>query len=92
MNAPELFISEDEGDQFMKRAQAVAKHYSVETTQKTLDWIAFGGCAVGMYAPRVVALMMRRRAGQPPYEPPVANGHDPASQFEGQVYDGNAFN
>lgn len=59
---PELALSMEEGDAFMTSAQNVMRHYSVETTQKTLDWIAFGGVAVGqIYGPRLVALAMRKR-------------------------------
>lgn len=58
-NTPELVISEDEGAAFMKAAQNVLRHYSVETTQKTLDWIALLGVAGGIYGTRVGAIMMR---------------------------------
>ena len=57
----EIEITEDEGKLFMDRAQAVASHYSVSTTQKTMDWVAFVGCACGIYAPRVVAVMRKNR-------------------------------
>ena len=65
----------------MKAAQNVARHYSVQTTQKTLDWIAFAGIGVGMYGPRVVAIAVRERGQQPsrggevvrfPQRPPFA--------------------
>lgn len=59
---PELAISDDEGKAFLGAAQNVARHYSVETTQKTLDWIAFVGVSVSMYGTRSVAIMTRHRA------------------------------
>jgi len=59
---PELVISEDEGKEFMAAVQNVMRHYSVETTQKTLDWIALFGTTSGMYVPRIAAIGMRRRA------------------------------
>jgi len=58
---PELIISDQEGAEFMKAAQNVLRHYSVEATQLTLDWIAFAGCSIGIYAPRLVAIGVRRK-------------------------------
>jgi hypothetical protein len=59
---PELELTEDEGEKFMKSAQHVLRHYSVETTQKTMDTIAFMGCVAGIYGPRIVAIRMRKAA------------------------------
>lgn len=56
----ELAITDQEGEAFMAAAQNVARHYSVATTQKTMDWIAFVGCAAGLYVPRVFAVGLRR--------------------------------
>lgn len=61
-NTPELAITNEEGSAFLKAAQDVARHYSVETTQKTLDWIAFAGVVVSMYGTRAFAIGARRRA------------------------------
>lgn len=61
---PELAITEEEGKAFMDAAQNVMRHYSVETTQKVLDWTAFAGVAAGMYMPRVAAIGMRKRASK----------------------------
>lgn len=58
---PELAIGMDEGQAFMHAAQNVARHYSVETTQKAADWIAFAGVAGGMYLTRAVAISNRLR-------------------------------
>jgi hypothetical protein len=58
---PELAIAEEEGEAFMGAAGRVMRHYSVEATQRTLDWIAFAGCAGGIYGPRAVAIALRRR-------------------------------
>lgn len=63
MAAPELAISEDDGKQFMTSAQNVMRHYSVQSTQKTLDWLAFAGTASGIYIPRLVAVNIRRKRG-----------------------------
>jgi hypothetical protein len=65
----ELAITPDEGDAFMKSAQNVARHYSVATTQKTLDWIAFAGCTAGMYVPRGIAVAAKRRSKKQASEP-----------------------
>lgn len=64
LDTPELAISPDEGKQFMTAVQNVMRHYSVETTQKSLDWIALAGCAAGMYFPRVAAVSIRRKGRQ----------------------------
>lgn len=64
-NTPELMITDDEGKQFMASAQNVMRHYSVQSTQKTLDWIAFAGVTIAMYAPRVVAIRIRKNHEKP---------------------------
>lgn len=61
-NCPELAIGMDEGAAFMAAAQNVLRHYSVQTTQKTLDWVAFAGIAGGMYLTRGVAISNRLAA------------------------------
>lgn len=60
-NVPQIAITEDEGARFMGAAQNVLRHYSVETTQKTLDWIAFAGVGAGIYMPRLAAIGIERR-------------------------------
>ena len=64
LDAPDLMITEAEGKEFMQSVQNVMRHYSVETTQKTLDWVALMGTASGMYVPRIAAMSMRRKAGR----------------------------
>lgn len=59
---PELAITEQEGRDFTKSAQNVLRHYSVQTTQKTLDWLAFMGVTAGMYGTRAFAISMRKGA------------------------------
>lgn len=75
---PEIAITEEEGKAFMDAAQNVMRHYSVETTQKALDWTAFVGVAAGMYMPRVAAVGMRKRAQRQPRQRP--NPQAPTSQ------------
>lgn len=62
---PELTMDMAEGEQFMKSAQNVLRHYSVETTQKSLDWIAFGGTCCMIYGTRFGAYMLRKRSEAP---------------------------
>lgn len=59
-NTPELMIEPDEGKAFMKSAANVMRHYDVRATQKTLDWIAFIGCAGSIYGTRAFAIAARR--------------------------------
>lgn len=68
---PELSMGMDEGQQFMKAAQNVMRHYSVQTTQKAMDWIAFAGVSAMIYVPRVVALSNNRRAPRQVQRPPM---------------------
>jgi len=58
---PEIALTDQEGKAFMSAAQNVMRHYSVETTQKTLDIIAFMGVTAQIYAPRVAAYSIRKR-------------------------------
>jgi hypothetical protein len=60
-NTPELAMEMDEGKQFMTAAQNVMRHYSVETTQKTLDIIAFCGVTAQLYMPRIAAITIRKK-------------------------------
>lgn len=64
-NIPELAITEQEGKAFMASAQNVMRHYSVETTQKTLDWVSFVGCVGSMYGTRFLAIVNRRSSEKP---------------------------
>lgn len=55
----------EEATSFMGAAERVARHYSITTTQKTLDWIAFMGIAAGIYGTRFVAIAARKRHERP---------------------------
>lgn len=81
---PEIAISEQEGKDFMQAVQNVMRHYSVETTQKTLDWVALMGCTSGMYVPRIAAISMRKKAfarspQRPQQQPQQSQGNGSAS-------------
>lgn len=58
---PELELSDFEGKEFAKAAQNVMRHYSVQTTQKTIDWIALIGVSAGIYGTRALAVSKRVR-------------------------------
>lgn len=60
LDTPELMLSDQEGRDFTRAAQNVMRHYSVKANQKTIDWIAFAGITVGIYAPRFAAYKMRK--------------------------------
>lgn len=62
----ELAITPEEGQQFMDSAANVMRHYSVQTTQKTMDWIAFMGCACGLYIPRAIAIFNNTQKADKP--------------------------
>jgi hypothetical protein len=60
----ELAITMDQGAAFMEAAGNVARHYAIQTTQKTMDWIAFAGVAAGLYVPKILAINAKRAAQQ----------------------------
>lgn len=63
----EFYISPEETGDFLKAAQNVARHYSVETTQKTLDWVAFIGVGAQVFGTRAVSVSIKlkaKKAGQ----------------------------
>jgi hypothetical protein len=61
---PELAINMDEGEHIMKAAQNVMRHYNVQSTQKTLDWISLAGACSMVYVPRVIAIAANKRVAQ----------------------------
>lgn len=58
--SPEFEVSAEEAKAWLGSAQNVMRHYSVQTTQKTLDWIALMGATGGIVAPRIVAAKIRK--------------------------------
>ena len=69
---PEVAIDMAEGDTFMKSAQNVMRHYSVESSQKTIDWLAFGGTCCMIYGTRFGAYMLRKRSEKQEQVKPMA--------------------
>ncbi len=59
-NSPEMTLADEEATGFLIAAQNVMRHYSIEATQRSLDWVAFFGCVAGIYGPRAVAIKVRR--------------------------------
>jgi hypothetical protein len=70
---PELTITDAEGEQFLKACENVARHYSVTTTQKTLDWLALIGAGVQIYGTRAMVIIAdRKKPNSAPAALPVA--------------------
>lgn len=65
----EFQVGEDEMAAFLGAAQKVARHYSVETTQKTLDWVAFVGISGQVFGTRAVAISVKARIAKSPRGP-----------------------
>lgn len=80
-------ISPAEADSFMTAAQNVARHYSVETTQRTLDWIAFLGVTASVFGTRAVAVVVaksrNRRAAPQRSTPQVVVDNVPGANMSG---------
>jgi len=77
--APELALDPAEAEKLCTAAENVARHYSITTTQKTLDWIALGGVLAGVYLPRLYVIGQRRgsrrKAPEGPSMPPSEPGY-----------------
>jgi hypothetical protein len=56
---PELEVSQEESEDLAAKAQAVLRHYSVESTQKGVDIITLLGCVGGIVSTRVAAYTLR---------------------------------
>jgi hypothetical protein len=89
---PEIAITDDEGKHFMDAAKNVMRHYSVESTQKTLDWIAFVGVGFEIYGTRAIAISVRHRTekGKPiPLRPHLVVGDQSLQPpvFGGEEFD-----
>jgi hypothetical protein len=67
-DTPEIAMTEPDARTLMQSAQNVLRHYSIQSTQKAVDWITFGSVVTFMYTPRVLAYAQRRRDG--PRRPP----------------------
>lgn len=60
-DVPEFEVSLEESEDFMKKAQAVMRHYAVETTQKGIDFIALFGCSFAIVSTRIAAYSLRKK-------------------------------
>lgn len=87
-DTPELELSEDEGKMFMKSAQNVLRHYSVQTTQKSMDIIALIGVTATIYAPRIAGIGFRKRMAKKPSQDDNNVVHFP-NGVSGGIYNGD---
>ena len=58
---PEWEITQEEAENFRKKAENVARHYSVEATQKSLDWAAFAMVFGMMNVTRLLVISERKK-------------------------------
>lgn len=70
-DCPPLAISAEQGEEYLTTVQRVLSHYSLESTQKTLDIAALVGATATMYGPAAFWLFSRR--GQRREEPDNPN-------------------
>lgn len=91
----ELELTEAETKSFMTAAQNVARHHSIETTQKTIDYIAFLGVTAQVFGTRILAVVVKegkkRRAPLPPPTQPVQLTPALAEQSNGIVVNGGDY-
>jgi hypothetical protein len=62
---PELAMDEPTSKEYVKRLEAVARHYDIKTTQKSIDIAACAIFAIGVEAPRIGLFLNSRRAKPP---------------------------
>jgi hypothetical protein len=63
----QIEAGEDEVKAWLRACQKVARHYSVKTTQKALDWIALAGVSATVWGTRGVSVWVEAgRRGRPP--------------------------
>lgn len=60
--APGLILEENEARQLAQATADVSRHYNVQATQKTLDWINFVTAATLIYGTRIMAASKRKKA------------------------------
>ena len=65
VDCPPLEISTEQGEEYLTTVQRVLRHYSIESTQKTLDIAALIGATATMYGPAAFHLFTRRGHGRP---------------------------
>lgn len=65
-DVPELSMTMEEGTQLQVSVEKVLRHYSIETTQKTIDWTIFFGTIGTLYGTRFGSYMIRKREERMP--------------------------
>lgn len=73
----EFEVSGDEMDRWTTAAGNVSRHYDIQTTQKTLDWVAFAGVSAQVFGTRAVvgAIKLRERNAGRGNRPPASVRH-----------------
>lgn len=61
LKSPGLILTEAEAHQLAEATANVSRHYNVQATQKTLDWINFCTCVTLIYGTRVMAASKRKK-------------------------------
>jgi hypothetical protein len=79
-----LTIQPQEAEAFLTAAQNVARHYSVETTQRTLDWIAFVGVTAQVFGTRALAVVVTKSKHKP--RRPTAAPSADVTKMDGTPY------
>lgn len=77
---PELGISEMESKNLAEAAGKVMRHYDVQTTQKTLDWVNFAMVVGACYGPRVFAIGQRQKQERQNAPPTITQTVQPSQQ------------
>jgi len=66
LDCPELAIEPREADALLHATGNVLRHYNIETTQKTMDFIALGTCIATTYGFRAMAIQHRLKTDREP--------------------------
>jgi hypothetical protein len=67
LDCPELAIEAREAEALLHATGNVLRHYNIETTQKTMDFIALGTCIATTYGFRAMAIQHRLKAEREPH-------------------------
>lgn len=78
LKAPEFQISEEEAAEYAKAVAAVARHYDMGASAKTLDWTNLAMTMGSIYGVRIMGIAARRREERRGGARSAANGHDQA--------------
>lgn len=82
LSAPEMQLSPEEAKQYAEAVAAVARHYDVGASSKTLDWLNLCGTMGGIYGARAMIIASRPKAARAGAS--QANGLDRAAVEAGK--------